>query len=177
MIVEGILEISDKGHGFLRHPTQYYKYKAKDPFVSRNLIKKYSLRNGLAIRAEYDKVRGQNPQVSQLISLNGCTPDEYIDAVDFDDLVAVDPKEQIVLETGAEPMGMRVMDLLTPIGKGQRGLLVAPPRTGKTVLLKDIANAISVNHPEIELMMLLVDERPEEVTDRTRSTKAEVIAS
>ncbi len=177
MIVEGILEITDKGHGFLRHPTQYYKHKAKDPFVSRELVNKYSLRNGSAIRAEYDKVRGQNPQVSQLIRLNDCTPDEYLDVLDFDELVAVDPRAQIVLETGAEPLGTRVIDLLTPVGKGQRGLLVAPPRTGKTILLKDIANAITANHPEIDLMMLLVDERPEEVTDMRRNTEAEVIAS
>jgi transcription termination factor Rho len=177
LIVEGILEISDKGHGFLRPPSQYYKHTAKDPFVSRNLINKFSLRNGMAIRGEYKKTRGQNPQVSDLISLNDCTPDEYIDVQDFEDLVAVDPNQQIVLETGAEPLGMRVIDLLTPIGKGQRGLLVAPPRTGKTVLLKEIANAITVNHPEIELMMLLVDERPEEVTDMRRSTEADVIAS
>src|SRR5208282_3879772 len=95
----------------------------------------------------------------------------------FDDLTPVDPHEQVVLETGPEPLTTRVMDLLTPIGKGQRGLIVAPPRTGKTILLTHIAQAVAKNHPEMHLIVLLVDERPEEVTDMRRTVKGEVIAS
>src|SRR5207253_10008470 len=96
---------------------------------------------------------------------------------EFDDLTAIDPHEHVRLETGAEPLTTRVMDLLTPIGKGQRGLIVAPPRTGKTVLLQHIAHAVSTNHPEMHLIVLLIDERPEEVTEMRRTVRGEVVAS
>jgi transcription termination factor Rho len=109
--------------------------------------------------------------------IDGFTPEEYANVKHFDELTAINPFEQIRLETGPRPITMRVMDLLCPIGKGQRALLVAPPRTGKTMLLQDIANAVSENHPEIHLMVLLIDERPEEVTEMKRLVNGEVISS
>src|SRR5207302_4885012 len=116
------------------------------------------------------------PRLGRLDSIEGQPPDKYARRT-FDELTPIDPHEKIRLETGPEPLTTRVMDMLTPIGKGQRGLIVAPPRTGKTVLLQHIAAAVSKNHPEMHLMVLLVDERPEEVTDISRSVKGEVIAS
>ena len=177
-IVEGILEITDKGHGFLRDPVKYPNAnKARDPFVSRDMIKKCVLRNGLLVKGHCDSKRGGNPNVAELVSLNGRDPDDYLEITEFDEMVVVDPTERIVLETEPDILSTRIMDLMTPIGKGQRGLLVAPPRTGKTIILQQIANAITANHPEMHLIMLLVDERPEEVTDMRRNTAAEVIAS
>ncbi|HJT79462.1 MAG TPA: transcription termination factor Rho, partial [Gemmataceae bacterium] len=120
--------------------------------------------------------RGSGPRLARVELIEGEAPDKYTRR-NFDDLTPVDPHEQIVLETGAEPLTTRVMDLLTPIGKGQRGLIVAPPRTGKTILLQHIAQAVSVNHPEMHLIMLLIDERPEEVTEMRRTVRGEVIAS
>ena len=176
-IVEGILEITDKGHGFLRPTEKYFNTKASDPFVSQEIIRKNALQSGLIVKAQLGGLRGKNPNISGLISLNGEDPGEFLHKGKFEDIVAVDPHSRIQLETGPEPLGTRVMDLLTPIGKGQRGLIVAPPRTGKTILLQQIANAITINHPEVHLMLLLVDERPEEVTDMRRSIEAEVVAS
>src|SRR5262249_17934469 len=121
--------------------------------------------------------KGQSPRLAELTEIEGRAPDSYVGLRGFDDLTAVDPHDRLRLETGSEPMGTRVMDLLTPIGKGQRGLIVAPPRTGKTILLQQIAAAVTKNHPEIHLMVLLVDERPEEVTEMRRSIQGEVVAS
>jgi len=176
-MVEGMLEITEKGHGFLREPRYNYTARPVDPFVGSELIRQHRLRNGLMIKAQTDGLRGRGPEVAQIISLNGHTPDEFVEVIPFDDFVVVDPHEMIRLETGPEPLGTRVMDLLTPIGKGQRGLIVAPPRTGKTILLQQIANGISINHPEIDLVVLLIDERPEEVTEMRRNIQGEVIAS
>ena len=159
-IVEGVLEITDKGFGFLRNPSNYYKHKMMDPYVGRDIIHRLSLREGLTVKAASNPQRGRNPQVVEVLSLNDRSLDEYLDVVDFEEIIAVDPSDQIVLETGAEPLGTRVVDLLMPVGKGQRGLLVAPPRTGKTILLQQIANGIVTNHPEIRLIILLIDERP-----------------
>jgi transcription termination factor Rho len=115
--------------------------------------------------------------VAELLEIEGHAPEQYLSLRLFDDLTAIDPRDRIRLETGPEPMGMRVMDLLTPIGKGQRGLIVAPPRTGKTILLQQMAEAVATNHPEVHLLVLLIDERPEEVTEMRRSVRGEVIAS
>jgi len=175
-IVEGILEITDRDHGFLRNPL-LLNNRQKDPFVSRDIIQKHALQQGLSVKAEANGSKGQNPKVTKLISLNDRPPDDYFDLIKFEDIIPIDPNEKIKMETEAEPLGMRFIDLLTPIGKGQRALIVSPPRTGKTILLQQIANAITINHPEIHLIMLLIDERPEEVTDMRRSTKAEVVAS
>jgi len=175
-LVEGILEITDRDHGFLRNPL-ITNQRQNDPFVSRDIIHKHALQQGLSVKAQVNGSKGQNPKVTELISLNDRPPDDFLDLIKFDDIVPIDPNEKINLETGPEPLGTRFIDLLTPIGKGQRALIVSPPRTGKTILLQQIANAITINHPEIHLIMLLIDERPEEVTDMRRSTKAEVIAS
>jgi transcription termination factor Rho len=121
--------------------------------------------------------RNQGPRLREVETIDGFTPEEYLNVKNFDQLTAINPFEQIKLEVGPRPLTMRVMDLLCPIGKGQRALLVAPPRTGKTMLLQDIANSVSINHPEIHLMVLLIDERPEEVTEMRRMVKGEVISS
>jgi transcription termination factor Rho len=120
--------------------------------------------------------KGSGPRIARIEQIEGAAPEDYRPR-NFDDLTPIDPHERIVLETGAEPLTTRVMDLLTPIGKGQRGLIVAPPRTGKTILLQHIAQAVIRNHPEMKLIMLLVDERPEEVTEMRRTIQGDVIAS
>ena len=175
--VTGILEISDRGHGFLRDNENNLRIIPADPFVSRDDIKNLRLREGLLIDAVTEGKRGTNHAVKEITAINGYEPDHYIELTNFDDFTVIDPDQMIRLETGPEPLGMRVMDLLTPVGKGQRGLIVAPPRTGKTILLQQIANGITTNHPEIDLVVLLVDERPEEVTDMRRNIKGQVLAS
>src|SRR5438132_14373142 len=175
--VQGVLELHPKGYGFLRNPARHYAAQPADPYVSAPLIHKYGLREGLLVAGATEVAKkGVGPRLAQVEQLEGLDPEKY-KTRNFDDLTPIDPHEQIVLETGAQPLTTRVMDLLAPIGKGQRGLIVAPPRTGKTVLLQHIAQAVTQNHPEMYLMMLLVDERPEEVTDMRRTVKGEVIAS
>ncbi|MEZ6053374.1 MAG: transcription termination factor Rho [Planctomycetaceae bacterium] len=176
--IEGILELHPKGYGFIRSIENDYGAQEIDPFVSSSLVEKYKLREGILIRGEVGPGnRGQGPRLQEVETIDGRTPEEYEQIKNFDDLTPINPFEQIKLETGAMPITMRVMDLLTPIGKGQRALLVAPPRSGKTMLLQDIANAISKNHPEVHLIVLLIDERPEEVTEMRRMVNGEVIAS
>ncbi len=175
---DGVLELHPKGYGFLRSSANDYGALESDPFVSSSLVEKYGLREGVHIRGEVGAgVRGQGPRLHEIESIDGRNPDEFQNIKHFDDLTPINPFEQITLETGPRPITMRVMDLLTPIGKGQRALLVAPPRSGKTMLLQDIANSISKNHPEIHLIVLLIDERPEEVTEMRRMVKGDVIAS
>jgi transcription termination factor Rho len=175
--IVGLLELTDKGHGFLRELGRDYRIAPADAFVSRKLIEKNYLREGLVVEGTASGLRGRNPEVCEIESVNGRSLDDYRDMVSFEDFTVVDPNEMIRLETGAEPFGTRVIDLLTPIGKGQRGLIVASPRTGKTILLQQIAHGITTNHPEIHLMLLLIDERPEEVTDMRRKIEGEVVAS
>ncbi len=176
-MARGVLEMNAKGFGFLRDPMRNFAAQPSDAFVPANLISKLRLAEGLHLTGRIEPARkGVGPRMAQLESIEGQPPDAYKRRA-FDDLTPIDPHEQIRLETGQEPVTMRILDLLAPIGKGQRGLIVAPPRTGKTVLLQQIAQAVSTNHPEMHVMMLLVDERPEEVTDMRRSVKGEVIAS
>ncbi len=176
--IEGILELHPKGYGFLRSGDNNYGAQDIDPFVSSSLVEKYGLREGIRIKGEVGAGnRGQGPRLQEIESIDGQPPEDYQKIKNFEDLTPVNPFEQIKLETGPRPVTMRVMDLLTPIGKGQRALLVAPPRSGKTMLLQDIANSISQNHPEIHLIVLLIDERPEEVTEMQRMVNGEVIAS
>jgi transcription termination factor Rho len=167
-----------KGYGFLRNPARSYVPQPADPYVPGPLIQKLNLREGLLLAGPLEAGRrgGTGPRLLRVDQIEGLAPDQY-PRRNFDELTPIDPKEQIVLETGPEPLTTRVMDLLTPIGKGQRGLIVAPPRTGKTILLQHIAQAVAVNHPEMHLMMLLIDERPEEVTEMRRTIKGEVIGS
>ncbi len=174
----GVLELHPKGYGFLRDPKRNYKADNDDVYVGSPLLARFHLRQGVSLTGTIEAPkRGQGPRLAELTEIEGSAPDQYLGRRGFDDLTAIDPHEPIKLETGAEPLGMRVMDLLTPIGKGQRGLIVAPPRSGKTILLQQMANAVATNHPEIHLMVLLVDERPEELTEVRRSVKGEVIGS
>lgn len=175
---DGVLEVHHRGYGFLRDPKRNYVADDNNPFVPTALMEKYGLREGVLIRAQVGAgSHHHGPRVHEIELIDGMTPGEYSKIRLFDDLTAINPFEQIRLETGPRPLTMRVMDLLCPIGKGQRALLVAPPRTGKTMLLQDIAHAVSVNHPEIHLVVLLIDERPEEVTEMRRLVKGEVISS
>ncbi len=174
----GVLEIHPRGHGFLRDPARNFKAASNDVYVGAALLTKFRLRQGvhLAGRAQAAS-KGEGPRLAELTEIEGQDPDHYLGLRVFDELTAIDPHDRLRLELGAEPMGMRVMDLLTPIGKGQRGLIVAPPRSGKTILLQQLAASIAKNHPEVELFVLLVDERPEEVTEMKRTVQGEVIAS
>jgi transcription termination factor Rho len=174
---EGVLEMHPKGYGFLRSVARNYLAQPTDPYVPAPLIQRLGLREGMHLSGSLEAARGSaGPRMVHIDGIEGIDPLKY-PRRKFDELTPVDPTEQIRLETGAEPLTTRVMDLLTPIGKGQRGLIVAPPRTGKTVLLEHIARAVAQNHPEMHLVMLLVDERPEEVTEMRRIVKGEVIAS
>ncbi len=174
---EGVLELHPKGFGFLRTPARNYVAQPADPYVPAPLISKLGLREGVRLAGPVEaNKKGTGPRLLAVETIEGMTPEAY-PRRKFDDLTAIDPHDRIVLETGREPLTTRVMDMLTPIGKGQRGLIVAPPRTGKTILLQHIAQAVTVNHPEMHIMMLLIDERPEEVTDMRRTIKGEVIAS
>ena len=177
-IIEGVLELHPKGYGFMRDSKVNYAAQDSDAFVSSTMVEKYGLREGILIRGEVGPgTRAQGPRLHEIISIDGRTPEQYQQIKNFDTLTAINPFEQIKLETTQDKVTMRVMDLLTPIGKGQRALIVAPPRTGKTMLLQDIANSVSRNHPEVHLIVLLIDERPEEVTEMTRLVNGEVIAS
>ena len=176
--VQGILEMHPKGYGFLRNVAKNYVAQPADPFVTQQLIQKYKLREGMMIAGvtEPGQQRGSGPRLKDVLTIEGLPPDKY-PRRDFDEMTPIDPHERIKLEFGKEPYTTRVMDLLTPIGKGQRGLIVAPPRTGKTILLQHIAQAVAKNHPEMHVIMLLIDERPEEVTEMRRTIKGEVIWS
>ena len=174
----GVLEMHPKGFGFLRNPKLHYAATADRSLRARPARRQVRPARRAADRRpdRGDTARAPARGWSTSRQIEGQAPDHFPHR-NFDDLTPIDPPEQVVLETGGQPLTTRVMDLLTPIGKGQRGLIVAPPRTGKTVLLQHIAAAVTANHPEMHLMVLLVDERPEEVTDMSRTVKGEVIAS
>jgi transcription termination factor Rho len=175
--VQGVLEMHPRGFGFLRSTTRGYATGQTDAYVSAPLIQKHRLREGLLLGGPVEPPRkGSGPRLARVEEIEGQPVDRFTSRT-FDDLTPVDPSEQIVLETSGGPLTTRVMDLLTPIGKGQRGLIVAPPRSGKTVLLQHIAAAVATNHPEMHLIVLLIDERPEEVTDIRRTVRGDVVAS
>lgn len=176
--VAGILELTGGKTGQLLDPERNGKPRNTDPFVSKELIRRFKLKEGSWIEgfAQHDD-RYPNPKVRYIEKIDGLTVDARRMAPRFPDLTTLTPREQLRLETKDGRMTNRVMDLFCPIGKGQRGLIVAPPRTGKTTILHDIAAGIHENHPECHIMVLLVDERPEEVTDFRRSVKAEIFAS
>lgn len=174
----GYLEISEKGFGFLRTEANHYHPKPTDIFVTPDTIKRSFLREGAHIVGPTQPPhRGTSPQLKSVEKVNGMVFEDYTKAVRFENLTTIDPIEKFRLETSPDLIETRVIDMVTPIGKGTRGLIVAPPRTGKTTILKQIANAITTNHPEVHVLVLLIDERPEEVTDFQRSVKAEVVAS
>ncbi len=174
---EGYCEISGKGFGFIRDPQRLFLPSPLDVFVTPELVKKYGLRDGHWLKVEARK-NSRGLQINTIREINGQPPENAKTWPSFDDLTTISPIERIPLETVPERTTTRIIDLLTPIGKGQRGLIVAPPRTGKTTLLNHMADGVLKNHPDMKLMILLVDERPEEVTDFKRHfPKAELWAS
>jgi transcription termination factor Rho len=176
---EGVLEIMQDGYGFLRSSDYNYLASPDDIYVSPSQIKLFGLKTGDTVKGQIRPPKEGEKYFALLKveSANGKTTDEIRDRVAFEYLTPLFPDEKLKLSTTPDNMSTRILDLFSPIGKGQRGMIVAQPKTGKTVLLKQIANAIAENHPEVYLLVLLIDERPEEVTDMARSVKAEVIAS
>ncbi len=179
--VEGVLEILPEGFGFLRSPVYNYLPGRDDVFVPPQLVRSHAIRNGDTVqgraRAPRERERENYFALTDVESLNYTDPEEARYRIAFDSLTPYYPVERLRLETVKENYSGRVMDLIAPLGKGQRALIVAPPRTGKTMLLQSIANSVTTNHPDVYLMVLLIDERPEEVTDMQRSVKGEVISS
>jgi len=174
----GYLEISEKGFGFLRSAENHFHPKPTDIFVTPDTIKKNFLREGCHVNGPLQPPhRGVSPQLKAVDKVNEMVFADYVKAVRFENLTTIDPIEKFRLETSPDLLEQRIIDIVTPVGKGTRGLIVAPPRTGKTTILKQIANAVTTNHPEVHVLVLLIDERPEEVTDFQRSVKAEVVAS
>jgi transcription termination factor Rho len=179
VFAEGVLEILPEGFGFLRSPDYNYLPGPDDIYVSPSQIRKFDLRTGDTVSGQVRPPKeGENYfALVKVEAVNFESPDQARTKVFFDNLTPLYPNEWLKLETTKENLSSRVMDLLTPLGKGQRGLIVSPPRTGKTMLLQSIANSITANHPEVVLIVLLIDERPEEVTDMQRTVKGEVISS
>jgi len=174
----GVLEMHPNGYGFLRDPKSNYMREMTDPFVPGSMIDKFGLREGVLINGMVQPGRrNQGPRLREINDVDGMKPEDYREVKAFDALTPINPEFWLRLETGAEPLTTRVMDLLTPVGKGQRALIVAPPRTGKTILLQHISQGISTNYPGVKLIVLLIDERPEEVTDMSRAVDGEVVAS
>jgi len=178
---EGVLEVLPDGYGFLRNPSYHYLSSPDDIYVSPSQIRRFGLRSGNTVSGQIRPPKDSEKYFALLRveAINFEDPDNLAEKVVFSDLTPLHPEERLILETTMEELNMRIIDLVTPVGKGQRGLIVAPPRTGKTVLLQKIANAISTNHPEVNLIVLLIDERPEEVTEMERKTAddVEVISS
>ena len=179
IFAEGVLEILPDGYGFLRSPDYNYLPGPDDIYVSPSQIRKFDLKTGDSISGNVRPPHEGEKYFAlvKIEAINFESPEETRNKILFDNLTPLYPQERIKMETVREAVSGRVMDLLTPVGKGQRGLIVAPPRTGKTMLLQSIANSITTNHPEVVLIVLLIDERPEEVTDMQRSVKGEVISS
>jgi transcription termination factor Rho len=179
MYGEGVLEILPDGFGFLRSPDYDYLPSPDDIYVSPSQIRRFGLRQGTTIAGQIRPPKESEKYFALLRveAVNFEAPDQLTDKVNFEDLTPTHPDQRIFLESTPEELNMRVVNLVTPIGFGQRMLIVAPPRTGKTVLLQKMANAIAYNHPEVYVIVLLVNERPEEVTDMKRNTTAEVISA
>jgi len=179
LVGEGVLEVLPDGFGFLRSPNYNYLPSAEDIYVSPAQIRRFDLKKGDTV---YGTIRSPKEKekyfaLLKVDKINGRAPEEARERILFENLTALYPQKRLVMETSKEKMTTRVLDLASPIGKGQRGLIVAPPRCGKTVILQDIANAITSNNPDVVLIVLLIGERPEEVTDMMRNVKGEVISS
>ena len=175
--VQGVLEVLPDGYGFLR--SENYLSGPKDVYVSPSQIRRFGLKTGDKLRGK-GRIPKEGEKFQALLyvqSINGDTPDVASKRVAFEYLTPIYPDNRITLETAPREFSTRLIDLIAPIGKGQRGMIVSPPKAGKTILLKKVANSISINYPDIELIVLLIDERPEEVTDMQRSIKGEVIYS
>jgi transcription termination factor Rho len=176
---EGVLEVLPEGYGFLRSQDWNYLYGPDDIYVSPSQIKRFDLRTGDTVRGQVRPPKEWERYLALLKveSINGDEPERAKTRIAFDNLRPRYPEGRLRLETSDGDLSMRVVDLIAPIGKGQRGLIVSPPRAGKTILMQKIANAIQENHPEVSLIVLLIDERPEEVTDMQANVKAEIISS
>ncbi len=175
----GVLEILPDGYGFLRSPDYSYLPGPDDIYISHSQIKKFSLKTGSQVSGQVRPPK-DNERFFALLkveSINGMPPEESKRMIHFDNLTPLFPEERMKLEVSAREYSTRIIDMIAPIGKGQRGLIVSQPKTGKTILLQKIANAITANHPEVKLNILLIDERPEEVTEMARNVDAEVVAS
>lgn len=203
--VSGTLELLDQGRGFLRRADANYNIRPADVSVPRGVCERFNLRGGELIEGRSRPVRGQNQrggqsrnnkrgqknrgnknrdqnrngqfELADILRVNGREVSDYVDVTPFEEFTPIDPDRAVRFETKDGPLSMRVVDLLTPIGLGQRGLIAAPPRSGKTVLLQQMAHGIAVNHPDAYMMVLLIDERPEEVTEMRRTVRGEVVAS
>jgi transcription termination factor Rho len=179
IFAEGVLEILQEGYGFLRSPDYNYLPGPDDIYVSPSQIKRFDLRTGDTVSGQVRPPKDNEKYFAllKIEAVNFENPEVAKHKVLFDNLTPLYPEKRIKLETNSEEVSMRVMDLMTPIGRGQRGLITSPPKAGKTMLLQKIANSITTNHPEMKLIVLLIDERPEEVTDMKRSVKGEVVSS
>ena len=179
MYGEGVLEILPDGFGFLRSPEYNYLPCPDDIYISPSQIRRFGLRNGHIVAGQIRPPKESERYFALLRveAINFDDPDMVTERTNFEDLTVLHPDRRFILETTPEEVNMRIVDLVTPIGMGQRMLIVAPPRTGKTVLLQKMANGISANHPDVYVIILLIDERPEEVTEMQRTTKAEVVSS
>jgi transcription termination factor Rho len=182
-VAEGTLEVQEKGWGFLRSAKRNYAVHPSDPLVPTDLVRRYGLRGGETItgRPRRGNARQQGAQAQFFLpgleTVDGMAPEARAELKPFNELTVIDPRQPIRFETPGGPLTMRVLDLMTPIGRGQRGLIAAPPRTGKTILLQQMAAGIAANHPELYMMVLLIDERPEEVTEMRRTVHGEVVFS
>ncbi|HEX5044807.1 MAG TPA: transcription termination factor Rho [Candidatus Polarisedimenticolaceae bacterium] len=180
VFAEGVLQVLQDGYGFLRHPDYNYLPGPDDIYVSPSQIKRFGLITGDTVSGQVRPPKDEENYFAliKVLAVNFDDPEKIRERIFFDNLTPLYPQERLKLETVGTPnLSGRIMDLLTPIGKGQRGLIVAPPRTGKTMLLQALANSVTQNHPEVYLIVLLIDERPEEVTDMQRSVQGEVVAS
>ncbi len=177
----GTFELVPRGGGFLRDQNSNYRVKPNDPFVSEKLARSLGLRGGETILV--DKPAPSRPgtaptlEAKHVLAINAITPADYLNVKHYEDLTAIDPQRRVQFEIKGGSPSMRVVDLMTPIGLGQRGLIVAPPRTGKTMLLQQMAAGVATNHPDVYMMVLLIDERPEEVTEMSRAVRGEVVHS
>jgi transcription termination factor Rho len=173
---EGVLEVLPDGYGFLRNPDYNYLSSPDDIYVSPSQIRRFGLRTGNTVSGQIRPPKDSEKYFALLRveAINFENPDNLSEKIVFSDLTPLHPEQRIIMETSPDELNMRIIDLITPVGKGQRGLIVAPPRTGKTILLQKMANAISTNFPDIKLIVLLIDERPEEVTEMERKTAEDV---
>ena len=169
-LVSGLLEISDKGQGFLRDPEKNFQPSRDDVFVSNRLIKEYNLKDGHCVTGSVGKSSKSNQAkpLKEIVEVNDMPLDEFLKVVSYKSVTVIDPEEPLQMRMGKKDITGIMIDLFTPIGKGQRGMVISPPKAGKTTILKHIAKAILKNHPDIKVFVLLVDERPEEVTDFKR---------
>ncbi|MBU0640403.1 MAG: transcription termination factor Rho [Planctomycetes bacterium] len=176
---EGVFELCEQGAGFLRDPKRNYTPRFEDPYISADAVRKFGLRGGETVAGEVTRVQKGNRcyKISRVDSVNGVSAKDWIPPKPLEETTAIDPDQALHFSTPGGPLTMRVVDLFTPIGRGQRGLIVSPPRTGKTMLLQQMAHGIADNHPEIYMIVLLIDERPEEVTELRRNVRGEVVAS